>query len=408
MAENKYQRIQNANKQSAEKPKSVVFKKSGFAKVLNIILEDSENISSAEIGSVEFKSESSQVGNAYPIDRNFLTLPIKNEVVELYQKIVNGAEVGGIYYRRIGLSPTPNFSNAINEIQAAHGNLETNSSDSKDSYGETRSTGTTSTNNNNQDATIGYGNYFQPQRNIHKLKLYEGDTLIETRFGQSIRFSAYNNGSGNDRKFAPTTIIRNGENEKSKKEKYGISTEENLKEDGSIIAMTSSDYEIEFSGGSEFSKIETKPDSFKDYPSKLKDDQILINSGRLILSSKTAEMIFYSKKNYGFISDGQMSIDNKFGLFAKLGGEFNLKTNNQKISLLGGSGKIYLNTEKETEPIARAATLVNILRDLINEIKKQQYLTPSGPTKIGPENVPAFDTILSKLDTIKSTLNFTE
>ena len=104
MAENKYQRIQNANKQSAEKPKSVVFKKSGFAKVLNIILEDSENISSAEIGSVEFKSESSQVGNAYPIDRNFLTLPIKNEVVELYQKIVNGGEVGGIYYRRIGLS----------------------------------------------------------------------------------------------------------------------------------------------------------------------------------------------------------------------------------------------------------------------------------------------------------------
>ena len=118
MSINKNQRIQNSNKFSAEKPKSVVFKKSGFGKVLDIILEDSEKISSAEIGSVLFKSEASQVGNAYPIDRNFLTLPIKNEVVELYQKIVNGGEVGGIYYRRIGLSPTPNFSNAINEIQA--------------------------------------------------------------------------------------------------------------------------------------------------------------------------------------------------------------------------------------------------------------------------------------------------
>lgn len=75
---------------------------------------------------------------------------------------------------------------------------------------------------------------------------------------------------------------------------------------------------------------------------------------------------------------------------------------------MGGKGKIFLNTDKEAEPIARAATLVNILKDLINEIKKQQFLTPSGPSKIGPENVPAFDTILSKLDTIKSTLNFTE
>ena len=95
-------------------------------------------------------------------------------------------------------------------------------------------------------------------------------------------------------------------------------------------------------------------------------------------------------------------------MFVKLGDEFKLTTNNQKISLLGGKGKIYLNTEAETEPIARATTLVNILKELIGEIKKQQFLTPSGPSKIGPENVPAFDTILSKLDTIKSTLNFTE
>ena len=34
------------------------------------------------------------------------------------------------------------------------------------------------------------------------------------------------------------------------------------------------------------SDFETMPDTFKDYPSELSGDQILINSGRLIFSSK--------------------------------------------------------------------------------------------------------------------------
>jgi hypothetical protein len=60
------------------------------------------------------------------------------------------------------------------------------------------------------------------------------------------------------------------------------------------------------------------------------------------------------------------------------------------------------------EAMVKGKKLVELLNELLQAILDQQYLTPSGPTKIGPENVPAFDTILSKLDTIKSTLNFTE
>ncbi len=407
MNQNKFNRIQNSNKLKAEKY-SQEFKKFGYGNVLSLNLEENDTVTSTLIGSVNFKSETYGDGVALPFDKNFITLPTKNEEIELYRKSINGVEFGPIYYRRIGTSPFVNFSNASNEIDSIYGDETPNNSRSAGTYSEVKATDTPSTNNTNKANTVGYGDYFQPQLNIHKLKLYEGDTLIESRFGQSIRFSAYNNGTGKDRKFAPTLIIRNGENEKSKKEVITKTTEENLKEDGSVIAFTSGEYEIEFNGGSEYSNVETKPESFKDYPSKLKDDQILINTGRLILSSKTGEMIFYSKKNYGFISDGQLSIDNKFGMFAKLGGEFNLRTNNQKISLLGGNGKIYLNTESESEPVARAATLVNLLKELIGEIKKMQFLTPSGPTKIGPENLPAFDTIVSKLDTIKSTLNFTE
>jgi hypothetical protein len=51
--------------------------------------------------------------------------------------------------------------------------------------------------------------------------------------------------------------------------------------------------------------------------------------------------------------------------------------------------------------------LVDLLGQLIDEIVKQNYLTPSGPSKIGPENVPAFNSIKSQLKTILSELNQT-
>ena len=62
----------------------------------------------------------------------------------------------------------------------------------------------------------------------------------------------------------------------------------------------------------------------KSIQQSLNGDQILISSGRLIFSSKTSEMIFYSRGNYGFISDGYMSIDNKGGIDVTVGDNINL------------------------------------------------------------------------------------
>ena len=41
------------------------------------------------------------------------------------------------------------------------------------------------------------------------------------------------------------------------------------------------------------SNFKEKPESFDNYPSELTGDQILINSGRIIISAKESEMIFY-------------------------------------------------------------------------------------------------------------------
>jgi hypothetical protein len=154
------------------------------------------------------------------------------------------------------------------------------------------------------------------------------------------------------------------------------------------------------------SDFQTKPDTFDGYPQKLVGDQILLNSGRIILSAKNGEMIFYSKKNYGFISDGGMSIDNAAGIDVSVGGNINVMTNSNDVAFFTDNGSIFLGNT-ELEPLVKGQQLVNLLAELIDAIVAQQYLTPSGPTKIGPENVQKFGSIKQKLNNILSKLNQT-
>ena len=106
--------------------------------------------------------------------------------------------------------------------------------------------------------------------------------------------SGYNNA---EEKLHPSIIIRNKENDISQTNlELGEQTEEDVNRDGSIISMTSGEFKLNFQpgiiddGGS--SNFKEKPESFDNYPSELTGDQILINSGRIIISAKESEMIF--------------------------------------------------------------------------------------------------------------------
>ena len=338
-----------------------------------------------------------------PYDSLNLELPLVGETVELIK-------VGNItHYKRM----TRGFLNTGNALENFNRNVfneiepETNNASS---YSTTAQTGITNT-SGKTDRDTKIGEYFKSTP-INKLKLYEGDKLIQSRFGQSIRFSGYNNA---DNLFAPTIIIRNRQNDVSLNElKEGDVTEEDINRDGSTIALVSGKYKLTFQpgtvddgGGTNF---ETKPTHFEKYPSELTGyDQMLLSSDRIILSAKSAEFIVYSKGNWGVISDGIMSIDNgKAGASLDFNGDVKLTTNDFNTYILGGKGYIYLNTESTKEPLARGETLRKLLSDLIDLIVKQVYPTPSGPTSVGPTNQADFKKLQAKLDTILSTLNFTE
>ena len=91
----------------------------------------------------------------------------------------------------------------------------------------------------------GFGEVFEDKQNdIHPLRYYEGDTLVESRFGQSIRFSGYNNEDGT---LSPTIILRNRENDVSQNDtEFGSTTNEDVNRDGSTIVLSSLNYKLDF------------------------------------------------------------------------------------------------------------------------------------------------------------------
>lgn len=402
-------RVGNANSVSGRNS-TIQQKKTAY--VYDIILDAEHPIvkdngfEAALIGSIKFRSlddlniSDSDLPIAHPIEKTFKNLPVKNELVEIYE-----FSPGFYGYRRIGLDINPSLSNTNDNINRSFTNKEYTSTNAQE-YEKVASTGIERGSKDTSES-INYGKYYKPQLGIHKLKLYEGDQLIESRFGQSIRFSGFNNDKN---EFSPTLILRNNESSKNKKLSQNLIVEEDINRDGSVIVFGSGQYQLPFlpgtvddNGSSDFEK---KPDSFEGYPSKLIGDQILINSGRIILSAKNAEMIFYSKKNYGFISDAGMSIDNKLGIDISVGDNINVLTNDRDILMVTGNGSIFLGN-KDPEPLVKGQQLVDLLSQLIDAITNQTFLTPSGPTKVGPENISEFGSIKSKLNNILSKLNQT-
>ena len=98
-----------------------------------------------------------------------------------------------------------------------------------------------------ENTPITLGNYFKEQTNIKPLLPYEGDMILEGRFGNSIRFGSTNNDNNisNPNSWSdvgntgdPITIIRNGQSS-NLDNKGWLPTIENIGEDASNIYLTS-------------------------------------------------------------------------------------------------------------------------------------------------------------------------
>lgn len=357
-------------------------------------------------------SNSSDVDSYAPFDSSE-GLPLIGETVALLKL------GGNFYYTRIPNRDLNRGNASNNKDKALNPNTESQGASAKN-YSEVSQTKTpvSSPSGDSRDSKL--GNYFEPT-DVNQLRLYEGDKVIQSRFGQSIRFSGYNN---SDNEYSPTIIIRNRQNDESLQdlEKNQL-TEEDVNKDGSVIVLSSKNYKSDFDSPIELNPINAEINKDDGY------DQMILNSERIIISSKTQEMLFFSKGDYGFISDGRFTIDNGKGADLDFGDDVNITTdrNDGNVFINTGTGNILLNTDDQgnspsltgptdaqgnptlrKEPLVRGESLVELLRELIDAINNQVYNTPAGPTAVGPTNRKDFNELKSRLGDVLSTLNFTE
>ena len=256
------------------------------------------------------------------------------------------------------------------------------------------------------------GRYFWINKNIRALKRYEGDTIIESRFGQSIRFGTYDDKRENDvgskvnhdyygpENKAPENpysglkagggnpmilirnrqrqLLRSGEskeklsllNSPNKATIEGTEEEKNvggyipedINHDGSSIHITTGQtiskwvttcYKKMFGMGEEVAAFEGTTNFV--WP-ELSGDQIVINTDRLILSARNNEMFHFSKKRYSIVTDSEYTVDAHDQI---------VLTTHVKTVL--NSPAIYLGEYDQTnEPVLLGQTSVNWLYEFCN------------------------------------------
>ena len=324
---------------------------------------------------------------AYPLDTSFSDYPLINETVYLM------SQGDKLYYsRKLNYHNWPN-NNIDFSIEGA-----TSGRNNNILFSESPLTGRKEslTNYKGDSGYHGYaGKYFVANNKIRTVKRWEGDLLVESRHGQTIHFTAYDKNRGNDEgdpKYKdyrdggnPMILIRNRQRPLLKEgqvlslqhspnpatitgtvqeKNVGGYTDENINHDGSSIHITSGQtisewvttcFKRMFHDDKDEEVSKFRGQSPFTYP-KLKGDQIVINSDRIILSSRYEEMFQYSKKRFAVVTDNEYTVDAHQQI---------VMTTNTKTVI--NSPAIYLGEYNQTnEPVLLGQTTVNWLYEFCN------------------------------------------
>ncbi len=357
------------------------------------------------LGAITYARETPIIVEAYafPFDKNNFTYPIEGETVIILE-IENEH-----FWLPYSTTLYPNYREdyKTSETSKERKPEQSNTKSTAKDYKETKQTGTANTPPPDKKSET---KKYKVNEKIKFLKPKEGDTIIQGRVGNTIRFSEFFL-TEDDKTSSPSIFIRNKQNPELDDKKIGELIEEDINKDGTSIYLTSGKVKVPFKETIEKTKV-----GFKEYPSSddLKGDQFWLNSDRIVLSAKAKEFIIFGKGNTGVITDGNYSIDAEKEIY------FHNKKNitihsegSNNIFLNSDNGKIYLGKDKgegdagaKVQKMVLGGELVKILEDLIDAITKQIYLTPAGPSATGPTNVATFNQIKSKLKDILAAKNF--
>ena len=207
-----------------------------------------------------------------------------------------------------------------------------------------------------QTSNTYFGKTFKERFKIKPLYAYEGDYILEGRWGNSIRFGSTvksldipNNWSSEGNEGDPIIILKNGNLPFPPSDISYIPTVEDINNDLSSIYLTSTQ-KIPFFPSSFKTDSFGKGDSTPTSPSEFQGNQILLTSGRLVLNAQS-DGILLSSPNVIHLSAGD---------------SVNLDCNN-KIVL--SSGELYLIDRNASERAVLGDQLVLYLKLLLEVLE---------------------------------------
>jgi hypothetical protein len=289
-------------------------------------------------------------GFAKPYFPNFTNYPLRNELIYIFtlpsSNVQEGLNQESYYY----ISPINIWSNQ-------HHNAVPNIILHKDipegehrDYIQTQAGAAKRVSNN--PATLNLGEYFTEKSFIKPLKKFEGDVLIESRVGSSLRFGTtvqhkgkpLSNWSTGGFNGDPITIIRNGQGEQGKV--AFLPTEENINNDNSSIYLTSGQrIPLKASSTREYISYKKIPQPISEYS----QDQILLNSGRLVFNSSVDSILLSSAQSINLNSDSSVNIDSP--------------------ELCIQSDRINLGSKEASEPALYGDLTVQVLLSIVNTLE---------------------------------------
>lgn len=335
-----------------------------------------DGIISVEVLTEVGSTASNIIPNVYPLFPNLKNYPLVNEVVMVVALANN------------------NFSNNFNRLTYYYINpinlwnsQETNplpvptqnvkSASQNKGYLETQ-TGNPNKPDSQNNTTFRPGTYFQEKGTVNPLYSFEGDTILEGRFGNSFRLgntvpnnvATLNNswsttGSLGD----PITIISNGLHSESPS--FNSITEDINTDKSSIWLTSTQQIPIEVSSQNDYLSYTTPPTQ----PNKYVGEQVILNSGRILFNSTKDHILLSSKKSINLNTVESVNID-------------------AALQTVIQSPEVYLGGVKTSQPVVLGDDLVGLLTDILSDLDTltnslvNQVGVPMG-TPLAPTNLIA-------------------
>lgn len=390
------------------------------AVVLDVIVHEKHPEYSPDgynVGAIKFRALKSQMYRsedrlnwAFPLNTNQTEYPMKNEIVHIIPSL------NRTYYTH-----KINTSNRVttHPVMGLNGELVTPESGADRSQNFKASVANPKVIGSSGDGNK-IGNYFEEKESVYRLRHDEGDIIFEGRSGHSIRFGAswvnephstFKSATVNQ---APTLLMRVGpwkDAPRTAPSRYGLVVED-INEDLSSIWMCT-DQIVPLKYATESHPVHRA--SIDTFPTRLDGNEIVINTGRFVVNTKTDKLFGFSKAGIHWTTERDFTVDAGQDYVSRIDRDARVEIRRdmnytvwRNTTFVARDGffqstaatrhsfispKVYVGMESdESQPIPAGAALAQFLQAFIDahiQNAPNHVITPVGPGALSPAVVQA-------------------